>query len=50
MSLQMAFSSSLENPRVLERERRESANFANILDFIRIIRRLAEFALRDFRF
>ena len=44
----MAFALSLDNPRRLERECRERPNFANFPDSIRIIRRLAEFALRDF--
>ena len=46
----MTFALSLDIPQGLERECRERPNFANFLDSIRIIRRLAEFALRDFRF
>ena len=46
----MAFASSLDKPKALERECREKPNFADFPVSIRIIGRLAEFALRDFRF
>jgi hypothetical protein len=48
--LLMASALFLDEPNALERECRERPNFANFLGSIRFIRRLAEFALRDFRF
>ena len=46
----MAIALSSDKSKGLESECRERPNFANFLDSIRIMRGLAEFALRDFRF
>ena len=44
----MVFSRKLDKPTTLEREYREEANSTNLAKFIRVIRRLAHFALMFF--
>jgi hypothetical protein len=44
----MVFSRTLDKPIVLERERREEANFANFSRYMRVICTFGQFALRNF--